>query len=1384
MSGALLIRLSEYYHSIQHKPLSAGAASASDVSAEAIKARSGSDSENSTGLGEEWDAHALSSALSLSPAITHELMTELYHRFLSALSLFRGCSDRFLGHLITKCYTRHYRVADTLVAHGAPNHFVFALLSGNVEVREEQVMYGTGTFFGEANVMFVSPPASRTSFVAATDVEAVLIHVADLRYALALYPGDRELVEERIRKKNDYKLGADEKHLIPANVNGSGVATSPGSGGSSSGSGANGTDTTPPNSGRATSPSVVAAAAAAAAQAGLCVPTEHVAIHVHHSSLAAAGAADSVLSNDAVMAGSSASKSGQSVHDRLLRPFPASASSLTITRSGVIARLRVVWHMILVWAIIGYWVILPLMFAYNSVDPLAAPAVETAAVDYSLTSSEFWRLSWVHYVFDAVLIVDMALNCCRFPTAAVMCGQLPLDVIAVFPFDVLLVLIHPTVTPLTLILGRLNRLLLVVSRLPSHYESLHSSVYLTFATWRVWKLGVAVVLGLHWCACLFLASATEHETVSWVNERQALIADQASFGLQYVYALYWGVSTLTHTAFGDVVSARTEEMGFTIAAVVVGSLLYALVVGSLLTYYTYTNPNRGVVQFQQQAATAGAVAGAGDGAGTIVTRSGIGAGTGSSFGMGAGGGGRDGLTDGASGAWADTIEFYEERDTLMHYAHTRNFRPELVSRITEHLELAMARHRPDELVLSALPRHFKKDVCYSLYRPILNAVPFFTNTESAFISALAYFLRARSYLAGDLMMSKGDIGSEMWFVRSGTVAILRQKTQAARMAPLSGTNENPNSVWIQRKKIAERQPHGVLVLGELSFILATPRCATVKCLTPVQSLVLHRADWDVCVRHYPTSWKVLIQKFAEYVTTCYADLFPASALGASVLDEKSPTGGGSGGVAGTMDATTRRFSFLRSTFIQSMADSSPQSALETVRSDGDDYGWTAAEMDAAFGPIQPPEIDIHNSTEDERRKRELEKQTERDRRALAAAEQQRKANEAAAAAALAFAPSETKLPVVEESPAVGPESVSIKSSPNPSALAAPRSSNSTNSNQTPAKTNPLGHSLAVVVPVTDTPVMVATPVASGASPMPSTSLGPPMIIESPTNAGLTVPVAPPAPTAIVIPTKEERELELLKQKSYDFSELLTDKEKETLQKLKAKEARERAMAVINATRKGLEEEHARKQAAADAVEASGGPSDGLSSILSVLSPKGSPQKSGSLTRQKSVESGGAITPKSQSGAPPNAPPLTPSTTSSFSFSALFFGRKGDTSPQPVKPGASPLSPPSTKSVPGRRMSQAERVALYKQSHKKTHSSLIGGSISLAGSGGSGSGSGGVAVGGKTGPVRYDDDTEFMDVINHPLGLEYFVKFSKSEFNVENIVVCLPLLCSSVVVRSA
>jgi hypothetical protein len=420
LSAPLLYRLSEYYHSLRHRPLhwlgrkNKGADEGTGSGGGLCGGRWGGEEEQIAAK-PEWDAHAVSSSLSLSPALNHELMMELYERFITSLALFNGCSQRFLAHLIPKCYTRHFRAGDTLVPHGAPNHFVFALVKGNVEVAEEQVQYGAGTFFGESNVMFVNPPPSRTSFVAATEVEAVLIHVADLRYALALYAGDRELVEERIRKKNDYKLGADEKHLTPANVNGSGLllpayaATALVSVTGSSGSGVSGGgESRPP------SQSMTAAIATAAAHAGLCVPTEHLAIHVHHSSLSATLASPAAVAASAALAASNSS-SARAVVKALSRPFPSHPSALAPERScrGVT---RSAWQVLCLFAVCCYWVVLPLQLAFTS------SADEGAALDLSLVGSVFWRMSWVQYVLDALFVVGMSPTCNQHISLVLLCG--------------------------------------------------------------------------------------------------------------------------------------------------------------------------------------------------------------------------------------------------------------------------------------------------------------------------------------------------------------------------------------------------------------------------------------------------------------------------------------------------------------------------------------------------------------------------------------------------------------------------------------------------------------------------------------------------------------------------------------------------------------------------------------------------------------------------------------------------------------------------------------------------------------------------------------------------------------------------------------------------
>ena len=156
-----------------------------------------------------------------------------------------------------------------------------------------------------------------------------------------------------------------------------------------------------------------------------------------------------------------------------------------------------------------------------------------------------------------------------------------IDLLANFPYALFAPLLPAEMlgVPAGVLLGAPH--MLRVFRLFSYFHAWEASLRYNVMMLRIMSLGLTVAIVAHWIACgwYFL----------WLNDGAILNlgwgADQG-LGLQdvdsrYLTALYWSVTVLTTVGFGDIAPNTDAEMLFTTAVMMIGSALYAYVIGTI-----------------------------------------------------------------------------------------------------------------------------------------------------------------------------------------------------------------------------------------------------------------------------------------------------------------------------------------------------------------------------------------------------------------------------------------------------------------------------------------------------------------------------------------------------------------------------------------------------------------------------------------------------------------------------------------------------------------------------------------------------------------------------------------------------------------------------------
>ena len=118
---------------------------------------------------------------------------------------------------------------------------------------------------------------------------------------------------------------------------------------------------------------------------------------------------------------------------------------------------------------------------------------------------------------------------------------------------------------------------------------------------------------------------------------------------------------------------------------------------------------------------------------------------------------------------------------------------------------------------------------------MLEAVPLFKGTSAVFLHSLALVLEPDVFTAGDVIVSKGERGREMYFVARGDVEILAEDGGVVQTLGVGS------------------------FFGETSLLLSTPRTASVRAKTQCDVYVLSKAELLKVLRDHPKVARTLLE---------------------------------------------------------------------------------------------------------------------------------------------------------------------------------------------------------------------------------------------------------------------------------------------------------------------------------------------------------------------------------------------------------------------------------------------------------------------------------------------------------------------------------------------
>lgn len=344
-----------------------------------------------------------------------------------------------------------------------------------------------------------------------------------------------------------------------------------------------------------------------------------------------------------------------------------------------------------------------------------------------------------------------------------MQGWFPLDLIATFPYNWLFQSpleassSHAYNIPALIRLAKISRLLrsfrlLRLAKLGKYFLTLKQHLSSEGAL-LVAFFSLLTLTGLlaHWAACgFYLISQLSDSPNTWVHSVHMEEADSKD---KYVMALYWAVTTLTTTGFGDVVPANTTERIYGITLMMLAAGLFSLLIGKVGSVLAQVgkeaNQQRELILEVSRSLKRAAV--------------------------------------------PESVRFRALR--YLDYKWTTR------------------KHRKafNQSVLSELSAPLRSEVSQHIFGSILNRAPFLSQFEYIFLCQLGTYLSPEIYAVKDEILSELQVSTDMYFLENGKVemyhagtgAIYRELQAGDHFGELSFITNAPRSASARCSQYAE-----------------------------------------------------------------------------------------------------------------------------------------------------------------------------------------------------------------------------------------------------------------------------------------------------------------------------------------------------------------------------------------------------------------------------------------------------------------------------------------------------------------------------------------------------------------------------------------------------
>ncbi|KAJ3123695.1 Kinesin-like protein kif27 [Physocladia obscura] len=250
-------------------------------------------------------------------------------------------------------------------------------------------------------------------------------------------------------------------------------------------------------------------------------------------------------------------------------------------------------------------------------------------------------------------------------------------------------------------------------------KKLHASLLL-----QLLKFLSLLMTLIHSFGCVWFAIACPYGTAESCNDPSWVVTEeliQPTFGNStafvknvpqiYGFTVYWAITTLTTTGYGDIRPENDGERLFALLTMTCGTFFFGYVSGTIASSLSNMDSRR--------------------------------------------------------------VSYQQKMDAVQQYMNDRNMEEDMQERVLDYYDYVWERNKGIDVrnLFEDMPSTFKGEVALSLNNAIIDKATIFRKCSNGFRRLLAIHMKLYLFTANEYVIHKGDLGVEMFFITQGRIDV-------------------------------------------------------------------------------------------------------------------------------------------------------------------------------------------------------------------------------------------------------------------------------------------------------------------------------------------------------------------------------------------------------------------------------------------------------------------------------------------------------------------------------------------------------------------------------------------------------------------------------------